>query len=122
MSAVDPLDRLSEICLRLPEVERRDEGQHAGFTVRKRTIAWFLEDHHGDGVVGVVCKAHPGENASLIALGPQRYYLPSYLGPKGWVGLRLDTPDVDWAEVEDLCVESYRLVAPKRLVALMAEG
>ncbi len=117
MADANPLDRLSAILLSLPEVERRDEGQHAGFTVRKRTVAWFLEDHHGDGIVGVACKAHPGENEALIAGAPGRFYMPSYLGPKGWVGLRLDTPGVDWAEVEERCVESYRLVAPKRLAA-----
>lgn len=121
VSQSSPLERLSDILLALPEVEREDAGRHAGFKVRERTVAWFTEDHHGDGMIGVTCKAHPGENEALIARSPERYFMPSYLGAKGWVGLRLDTPSVDWREVGHLVSESYRLVAPKRLAALVSE-
>jgi YjbR len=64
------------------------------------------------------CKAAPGENAELVASDPVRFYLPSYVGPKGWVSLRLDLGEVDWGEAAELVLDSYRLVAPRRLAAL----
>jgi len=120
MAAEDPrLTRLSKICLALPEATRDQLGQHAGFLVRKKTFAYFQNDHHGDGIVGVNCKVIPGDNAALIAAHPGRFYMPAYIGPKGWVGLRLDTGKIDWDEVGELVTGSYRLVAPKRLAALV---
>ncbi|MBW8877182.1 MAG: MmcQ/YjbR family DNA-binding protein [Acidobacteria bacterium] len=116
--ATDPrLARLTAICLALPEVTRQDHGQHASFLVRKKTFAYYLDNHHGDGIVAVCCKAALGENADLAAADPARFYLPAYIGPRGWVGLRLDVGEVDWDEVAGLVVDSYRLVAPKRLAA-----
>ena len=116
------LARLSRICLTLPEATRRDCGSHAQFTVKERTFAYFLNDHHGDGIVAVTCKTLPGDHTSLAAAQPERFYLPSYIGPKGWVALRLDIGDIDWEEVGELVLGSYRLVAPKRLAALAVGG
>jgi predicted DNA-binding protein (MmcQ/YjbR family) len=76
-----------------------------------------MDDHYGDGRLAVAFKAAPGENRELIASDPERFYLPAYVGPKGWVALRLDTGEVDWSEVAELALDSYRLVAPKRLAA-----
>jgi predicted DNA-binding protein (MmcQ/YjbR family) len=114
------LARLSEICLALPEASRRDQGSHSAFLVRKKIFAYYLDNHHGDGIVAVSCKAPPGENAELAALDPGRFYVPAYIGPRGWVALRLDNPRVDWGEVAELVADSYRLVAPRRLVAALA--
>lgn len=111
------LPRLTQIALALPEAIRQDSGRHASFLVRKRTFVYFLDDHHGDGVVGVCCKVPLGENADLVAAEPERYYRPAYIGSRGWVGLRLDVEEVDWEEVAELVRGSYRLVAPKRLAA-----
>ncbi len=113
------LTRLTKICLALPEAARRDSGSHAPFLVRKSTFAYFLNDHHGDGIVSVACKALPGDNAALAAAQPARFYLPSYIGPRGWIALRLDSGEVDWDEVAELVVGSYRLIAPKKLVTLV---
>ncbi len=96
-------------------------NSHAGFQVRKKTFAYFLNDHHGDGIVSVACKALPGENKALAAAQPDRFYLPAYIGPKGWVALRLDIGKIDWEEVAELVAASYRQIAPKRLVALFAK-
>lgn len=113
------LVRLTKICLGLPEAKRAVMGGHAGFSVRKRTFAYFLNDHHGDGIVAVTCKVLPGDNTALAASDPARFYLPAYIGPKGWVALRLDVGEVDWEEVGELVSHSYRLVAPKRLAGLV---
>ena len=114
------LARLTSICLALPEATRRYNGQHATFLVRDRKFAYYLVDHHGDGIVSVCCRAAPGENEALAASDPIRFYRPAYIGPRGWVGLRLDLDEIDWAEVAELVTESYRLVAPRRLAALIA--
>lgn len=116
-TAEDPgLQRLRTICDRLPEATVEVHGRHAALAVRKRNFGWFTDDHHGDGIVGLTVKVPVGENAALVASDPARFYPPSYLGPKGWVAIRLDTPDVDWTEVEELLTDSYRLIAPKGLV------
>jgi predicted DNA-binding protein (MmcQ/YjbR family) len=111
------LKRLSQICLELPETTREPWGKHAKFFVRKRTFAWLLDNHHGDGRLGLITKTAPGHNARLVELDEARYYMPAYLHHQGWVGLRLDVGRVDWDEVGGLVLESYLLVAPKRLAA-----
>ncbi|MGI8439223.1 MAG: MmcQ/YjbR family DNA-binding protein [Thermoleophilaceae bacterium] len=65
--------------------------------------------------MALVCKAPPGENAVLVESDPARFFMPSYVGPRGWIGLRLDTEAVDWDEVAELVLDGYRLVAPKWL-------
>jgi predicted DNA-binding protein (MmcQ/YjbR family) len=112
-------DRVAAICLALPEAVRTPSGQHADFRVRKKVFAYFLNDHHGDGIVSVCAKAPPGENTLRASCDPERFYLPAYIAPRGWVGLRLDVRALSWDEVAALVEESYRLVAPKRLVAAL---
>ena len=106
--------RVLDICSRLPEVTAR-ERQHVKFEVRGRPCAYYLEDHHGDGRRAINVKAAPGQPQALIAAYPERFFLPPYLGPRGWLGLYVDRPRVDWAEVEALLIDSYRMAAPKRL-------
>ena len=112
------LDRVTVLCLALPEAESAPAGdRHTAFSVRKRIFAYYLVDHHGDGRVALNCKAPPGENTALIADDPVRWFLPAYLGPRGWVGLDLEAGGpVDWDAVGELVTGSYRLVAPKALV------
>ena len=111
----DTLERLGAICLELPEAKREVSGRHASFRVRGRTFAYYLDDHHGDGIVGLNAKAAPGVAEALIEDEPDRFYRPAYLWHRGWVGLRLDTATVDWDEVAGVVIESYRLCAPKSL-------
>ena len=113
----DSRKRLTAICLALPEATCKDLGQHAAFLVRKKIFAYYLNDHHGDGVVGVTCKVAPGDNQVLVKAQPERFYLPSYLASRGWVALRLDVGELDWDEVAELMADSYRRIAPKRLAA-----
>jgi predicted DNA-binding protein (MmcQ/YjbR family) len=119
-SAEDPrLSRLTEIALAFPETTRQIYGSHAQFLVRERTFAYFLDNHHGDSIVAVTCKVLPGDNKALVEAQPRRFYLPAYIGSRGWVALRLDVGKVDWEEVRELLLSSYALVAPKRLAALV---
>jgi hypothetical protein len=111
------LCRVSQICLALPETTREGAGGHATFRVRNKPFAYFLNNHHGDAIVGLWCKVLPGDNHALIGSDPKRFYMPAYVGPRGWVGLRLDLGEVDWDEVSELVRHSYLLIAPKSLCA-----
>jgi predicted DNA-binding protein (MmcQ/YjbR family) len=111
------LENISRVCLDLPGAERAVSGSHATFRVRGKVFAYFLDDHHGDGIVSVCVKSELGENADRARREPERYYLPAYIGPRGWFGLRLDRGRVDWREVTNVVERSYRLTAPKTLLA-----
>ena len=111
------LERVTRICRAFPEAVYELAGKHASYQVRKKTFAYYLNDHHGDGIVSVCCKVLPGDNTALAAAQPTKFYLPAYIGPRGWVALRLDLPAVDWEEVAELVRTSYRLVAPQKLAA-----
>jgi len=113
------LERVSTICKDFPKSVREVLGKHASFTVGGKTYAYYLNDHHGDGIIGIACKVLPGDNEALVAAQPAKFYMPAYVGPKGWVGLRLDVPGVDWGEAAELILGSYRLIAPKRLAAMV---
>jgi predicted DNA-binding protein (MmcQ/YjbR family) len=112
----DPrLTRLTQIALELPGAERKLHGSHAQFLVRKKTFAYFLDNHHGDRIVAVTCKGLPGDNKVLSEKQPRRYYLPADIGPRGWVALRLDIGKIDWNEVRELLLGSYLLITPRKL-------
>jgi hypothetical protein len=115
-SAEDPrLTRVTEIAFALPDVTRQIYGSHAQFLVRKKTFSYFLDNHHGDGIVAVTGKVLPGDNKALVEAQPKRFYLPAYIASRGWVALRLDVGKIDWEEVRELLLGSYTLLAPKRL-------
>jgi predicted DNA-binding protein (MmcQ/YjbR family) len=117
MNSQKALRRVDDLCLALPSVERTQSGDHATYRVRGKVFAYFLDNHHGDGIVSVCVKSELGENTDRARLDPERYYLPAYIGPRGWFGMRLDRPGVDWKEVERILERSYRLTAPRRLLA-----
>lgn len=116
--AREGFEKLSAICLALPEATREGASRHAAFRVGKKTFAYFLDNHHGDGIVAACVKAERGKQAALVAADPKRLYLPAYIGARGWIGVRLDGKRVDWKAVAERVVQSYRSVAPRRLGAL----
>ncbi len=111
-------ERVLAILGGFPEVAV-DGDQHLRFQVRGRTFAYHLVDHHGDRREALHLKAAPGAQAALVAEDPARFFVPPYLGARGWVGLHLDTGDVDWRELTDLATDAYRLTAPERLIATL---
>jgi hypothetical protein len=113
----DPFEGVRRICLALPETsERLSHGAPTFFVRGKKTFVTCLDDHHGDGRLAIWCGAPPGVQDQLVDEEPERFFVPPYVGHRGWVGVRLDV-DLDWDEVAGLVEESYRLVALKRLVA-----
>ena len=113
------LQRVSKLCLALPAVTRQEKGDHCAFLAGKKIFAYFLNNHHGDGIVAIACKVLPGDNKALAEAQPRRFYLPAYIASRGWVALRLDVSKIDWEEVRELLLSSYTLVAPKRLTEKM---
>lgn len=112
------LERLRQICLALPETnERLSHGEPAWFVRDKKAFVYFA-DHHHDDRVAFWCPATPGTQEALVATEPERYFRPPYVGGRGWIGVRLDV-EVDWPEAENLIVEAYRRVAPRKLLAAL---
>ena len=115
----DRLRALTDICLALPDATREDKASHAAFLVGKKIFAYYLNNHHGDNIISVCCKVLPGENQFLVQSDPRRFYLPAYIGPRGWIALRMDLATLNWSEVKELIRGSYLQMAPKRLVAML---
>lgn len=117
LSAEKQRQRIAKIVERLPEGEAKPAGRHMSLEVRKKRFGWFLVDHHDDGRVALNCKASADMHDMLKRLTPKQFHTPKYLGNKGWIGLWLDLPKVDWAAVELALLNAYVQVAPKKLAA-----
>ena len=124
MSAPAPLDRVRELCLALPETsERLSHGSPTFFIRDKKTFVMYLDDHHGDGRLALWCAAPAGMQAALVQGEPEHYFVPPYVGHRGWVGVHLNR-GLDWNEIAGAIEEAYLTVAPKRLAeeAIRARG
>jgi formyltetrahydrofolate-dependent phosphoribosylglycinamide formyltransferase len=111
------LDRIREIALALPATEEKLSHGTPAFTVTGgKMFAYFSNDHHGNGIIAVLVKTSGAEEqAMLIETQPDLYFRPAYLGPSGWIGLRLDGGDLDWDHVSDWLLKSWRQAAPRKL-------
>ncbi|WP_106399228.1 MmcQ/YjbR family DNA-binding protein [Actinocorallia populi] len=113
MNADSVTVRLREICLAFPEAEEKPFGGHTAPSYRVRDKLFAMTGEDG---TSLTFKAAPGVQEALVSADPGRFFVPPYVGSKGWVGARLDV-DQDWAELAELLEDSYRLIAPKRLSA-----
>jgi predicted DNA-binding protein (MmcQ/YjbR family) len=111
----DAISRLREICLAFPEATERETWGNQTFRVREKIFAMA---GHNEGHWRMQCKGKPGQLAALVEARPDRFYVAPDVGPKGWLGIDLGN-GVDWDEVGDFVEESYRMTAPKRLVATL---
>ena len=115
----DAVATLRAICLALPEaVEKASHGEPTWFAGKGKVFAMLDDHHHGAPHLSVWLPAGLGAQETLIASDPERYFRPPYVGASGWVGVVLDTRP-DWAVVGWLVEQAFRLVAHKRLVALL---
>jgi len=110
-----PIERLRNLCLALPEATEQETWGDPTFRVRGKI---FAMPKRGDGRISLWIKAPDGSQSILVGADPERFFIPPYVGPKGWVGVRLDDGP-DWEEVSALLRRSYRLIAPKRLAKLV---
>lgn len=121
----DWLAQLRQIALALPEAVEKETWGHPTFRVRDKIFVAIgvgdaATDHRPDGVTPVTAmsmKAAPGEQESLLATG-HPFFRPKYVGHRGWIGFVVDE-QTDWADVEELVIDSYRATAPKRLIRLL---
>lgn len=109
--------RLRSICLALPDATEKEAWGDPTFRVRDRI---FAMEKRGDGRVSVWCKAAPGSQAILVGAEPELFFVPPYVGSKGWIGMRLDAKP-DWDEVAVVVRRSYGLTAPKKLAVQLGE-
>ena len=117
-SASDPIERLRSICLQFPEATEKSFGGHTAPSFRVGDKLFVMTSEDG---TSMTCKAPPGDQAMLVASDPDRYFVPAYVGSKGWIGIRLD-PRLDWDEIAEIAEESYRMTAPKKLLAELDKG
>jgi hypothetical protein len=111
------LQRVRKLCLALPQAtERLSHGSPTWFVGGKKTFVMYLDDHHGDGRLALWCAAPPGVQGELIDQEPERFFVPPYVGHRGWIGVRLDR-DPDWDEVAGIVEDAYRCVASKKYLA-----
>ncbi len=118
-----PLTRLRKICLALPEAHEVEAWGEPTFRVRNKLFAMHADanNHHGGGRPAVWIKAAPGNQDLMVRTAPERFFVPPYVGPSGWVGVRFDK-GLDWDELAELLRDSYRLTAPKRLLARLDQA
>ncbi len=115
-----PLQRVRDLALALPaSAERLSHGSPGWHIEQGRFFAYFWHNHHDDGETIVIVKTSGREEQEmLIDMDPDCYFSPPYLGPSGWIALRLDRPDTDWDRIADRIATSWEMVAPRRLLEL----
>lgn len=111
--AAEALERVRAVCLALPEVTERPSHGAPSWFVRKQFVI-FHDDHHRDGRLALWCAAPPGAQDGLIHASPEQYFVPAYVGHRGWVGVRLDR-GLPWDEVAAAIEDAYLAVAPPAL-------
>ena len=110
------LRRIRDICLGLPETsERLSHGAPTFFVRGKRAFVMVLTNHHGDGRFAIWCSAPDGVQRMLVEADSERFFVPPYVGHRGWLGVRLDR-GLDWNELAGIVEDAYAEVAPATLV------
>ncbi len=110
------LERLRDLALQLPEVNERLSHHTPTFFVRdKKVLVHLWDGHHDDERLCLWCPAPPGVQIEMVDREPERFFVPPYVGHRGWIGVDLSI-DVDWGEIDAILRDAYRLVAPKTLV------
>ena len=116
------LAKIRRICLALPETsERLSHGAPTFFVRGKRAFVMVLTNHHGDGRFALWCAAPAGIQAMLVEADPERFFVPPYVGHRGWLGVRLDR-GLDWDEIARIAEDAYAEVAPPKLVEVARQG
>jgi hypothetical protein len=105
--------RVLKAVAKLPGAVAVECGTHLSLEVRGKRFGWYLEDHHGDGRLAVHLRAPPGADRMLASAAPAMFHVPAHVGHRGWIGLWLDLPEVDWPEVEAALGDAYQMTAPK---------
>ncbi|MDH3643484.1 MAG: MmcQ/YjbR family DNA-binding protein [Gammaproteobacteria bacterium] len=103
-----------EVCLWFPESEEVPSRGSPDFRVRGKTFATYVVNHHGDGRLALWLAAPDGAQELYTETEPDYYFVPPYVGPRGWLGVHLNQ-GLDWRSIAERVREAYLKVAPKRL-------
>lgn len=114
--ARDIYQAVRDACLWLPEAEEFVSHGSPNFKVRGKTFATYVVNHHGDGRVALWLNAMPGSQETHVRGEPKHFFVPPYVGPRGWLGVILDR-GIDWQRIPGLVREGYEKVAPADLRA-----
>jgi hypothetical protein len=109
------LRRVRRICATLPETTEKPSHGEPTFFVAKKVYAMFDNNHHNDGHIAVWIPVPPGAQPMLLKSEPGKFFIPPYVGMRGWVGVELHA--VDDEELACHLLEAWRLMAPKKLCA-----
>jgi hypothetical protein len=111
------LPRVRKLCLGLPEAHEVEAWGEPTFRVKNKLFATYAaaNNHHGGGRNAVWCKAAAVNQQLMVEAAPERFFVPPYVGPSGWIGVYLDG-DVDWDELQGLLWDAWRLTAPRKLL------
>jgi len=113
-------ERLIGVLKELPEVTYEVVGDgHIAFRIRKKIFGYYQFDHHGDGIIAFCCKSTINEQRRLVREDSESFFVPAYLGSKGWIAIRLDLDAVDWDTVSELARQAYQAIAPRKLAAVV---
>jgi len=112
LTPAQTLARVRGICLALPEATEKESWGSPTFRVCDRIFVMFHDGHHGDLRPALWCPAPSGAQAALVESDPRRFFVPPYVGSKGWLGIALDRRP-NWAVVAALIEEAYRGVAAR---------
>jgi hypothetical protein len=110
------------MCLALPEAREVEAWGEPTFRV-KTIFAMYSGPggSHGRESASVWVKAVPANQDLLVTAAPDRFFVPPYVGPSGWIGVHLDRPDTDWDELAELLRDAWRMSVPKRLLKSMGD-
>jgi predicted DNA-binding protein (MmcQ/YjbR family) len=103
-----------EVCLWLPESQEFLSHGAPNFRVRGKTFATYAVNHHRDGRVALWLNAAPGSQELHVRAEPRHFFVPPYVGPRGWLGVMLDR-GIAWQRVAALVREAYEKAAPAEL-------
>ena len=103
-----------EVCLWFPEAEEVMSHGSPDFRVRGKTFATYSVNHHGDGRIALLLHSPPGTQQFYTENEPDAFYVPPYVGPKGWLGVLLDK-GLSWDQIASLTRDAYEHVAPASL-------
>jgi hypothetical protein len=115
------LSRVRRACLALSDTHEKEAWGAPTFRTCGRLFVMFLDNHHGDGRLAIWCNAPPGAQDALVASKPKHFFVPPYVGPQGWVGVRLDT-GLAWAAVSTRIKEAHRTTASRGYSARRSAG
>lgn len=114
------LERLRAIAFALPgAAEKLSHGAPAFHIEKGKVFAYLWHNHRNDDETAVMVKTSGREEqAMLVEADPDLYYVPPYLGPAGWIAIRVSGADTDWDHVGDKVAQSWEMVAPRRLLEM----